>query len=368
MKLPLIQHVIYLLIPELKLILWVLSGNTNGSQFEVYALLGEVYGSGCPLGYLLIRSLNGEPGGKERYIADLLNHFYKKWTIRPIFTLTDKDLSEINAFLKTFPEAKHQLCFWHCLRAIKTRLAILRRRPKYYDVKEARKEFTWIDQNFVPLAQRSNGRNTEVSIKYYLNSCKIIFKFPSQPEYVATKAIPHVTVRFNGVLKSKAPEQAPPGPRLIIRLNGIVRSVVPIPVRCPTDTSNNILAIPGPDTRPAGDSNEDSDMASEISDLDDSDDEQGELITQVNEYFDKDANERDAEDGPDWMFEDGELPSNDPEYVFCPAPHRKQTLHLFTKHFCQHPLFAEKDGKWTSQEIRDNAVYEMYTFCRTRGL
>ena len=57
-------------------------------------------------------------------------------------------------------------------------------------------------------------------------------------------------------------------------------------------------------------------------DSDDSDDEQGELITRVNEYFDKDTNEQDPDDGPDWMFKDDELPSKDPEYVFCPAPHR----------------------------------------------
>jgi hypothetical protein len=71
-----------------------------------------------------------------------------------MFTLTDKDMSEINAFLAKFPNAKHQLCFWHCLRAIKTRLSILRRRPKFYDVLEAKKEFAFVDVSFVPLAQQ----------------------------------------------------------------------------------------------------------------------------------------------------------------------------------------------------------------------
>ena len=130
-------------------------GNTNGSNFEVYALLGELAGSGCPLGYLLIQSSagNGEPGGKERYIKKLLAHFKNTWALKPIITLTDKDMSEINAFLDVFPTAKHQLCFWHCLRAIKTRLSILRRRPKFYDVKEAMMEFPWIDEDFVPCTQ-----------------------------------------------------------------------------------------------------------------------------------------------------------------------------------------------------------------------
>ncbi|KAL6303644.1 hypothetical protein BKA93DRAFT_734772, partial [Sparassis latifolia] len=61
--------------------------------------------------------------------------------------------------------------------------------------------------------------------------------------------------------------------------------------------------------------------------------------------------------------------SADPTYVFCPVPHRKALLHLFTKHFCQHPLFIERDGKsHTSEQIRRDAVYEMYLFCQIRGL
>ncbi|KAG6825684.1 hypothetical protein H0H92_002833 [Tricholoma furcatifolium] len=57
-------------------------GNTNKFNFEVYALLGELYGSGCPLGYLLIKSEEGgETGGKERYILDLLCYFKTAWSV-----------------------------------------------------------------------------------------------------------------------------------------------------------------------------------------------------------------------------------------------------------------------------------------------
>jgi hypothetical protein len=114
----------------------------------VFALLGELYGSGCPIGYLLIQSVENDPGGKEHLITDLLAHLRDKCGIRPIITLSDKDFSEINAFLQVFPWAKHQLCFWHCLRAVKTRLSILRRQPKHYDALEAKKEFDWIDKDF----------------------------------------------------------------------------------------------------------------------------------------------------------------------------------------------------------------------------
>ncbi|KAJ7787808.1 hypothetical protein B0H14DRAFT_2399159 [Mycena olivaceomarginata] len=113
--------------------------NTNGSRYEIYALLGEVYRSGMPLGYLLVQSHPGSiAGGKERLIGQLLAHFKLVWDIQPLFTLTDKDWSEINAFMA---------------QAIKTRLAILRRAPAPYNVKLAHSEFDWIDQSFVPINQ-----------------------------------------------------------------------------------------------------------------------------------------------------------------------------------------------------------------------
>lgn len=131
-----------------------IAGKTNKTNYELYALLGEVYGSGCPLGYLLLQTSDDTAeGGKERYIRDVLKYFRDTWKIRAIFTLTDKDWSEINAFLGIYPEAKHQLCYWHALRAIKKRLAVLRRAPKFYDVAEATREFEWIDENFVPVGQ-----------------------------------------------------------------------------------------------------------------------------------------------------------------------------------------------------------------------
>lgn len=148
-----------LLIVRSELILFL--GNTNGSNFEVYALLGELSGSGCPLGYLLLQSNHTSEGGeKTRYIQKLLEYFRKDWDICPIITLTDKDMSEINAFLTAFPDTKHQLCFWHCLRAIRTRLSILRRRPKYYDVKEAMMEFPeLIDKEFIPCGQANRPQS-----------------------------------------------------------------------------------------------------------------------------------------------------------------------------------------------------------------
>ncbi|KAG6823000.1 hypothetical protein H0H92_011798, partial [Tricholoma furcatifolium] len=184
--------------------------NTNGSNYEIYTLLGEVYGSGCPLGYLLLKSQSSEPnpGGKERFISDFLSHMKSKWNLKPIITLTDKDFSEINAFQNVFPDAKHQLCFWHCLRALRTRFAILRRKPRHYNVLEAKREFPeFIDEEFVPLGQA---------------------KGPNPDTHVAKKAIPRLTVRLGGVLQNIAPEPTAT-PRLVVKFNGRIQSLVSLP-------------------------------------------------------------------------------------------------------------------------------------------
>ncbi|KAG6819142.1 hypothetical protein H0H93_014943 [Arthromyces matolae] len=308
--------------------------NTNGSDYEVYALLGEVYGSGCPLGYLLMKSTSSEanPGGKERFIADLLRHMKQKWLLKPIITLTDKDLSEINAFQNVFHEAKHQLCFWHCLRAIKDRLA-KRRHPKKYNVLEAKHEFPWIEEDFVPIAQA---------------------KKPTPDTYVAQKAIPQLKLRIGGVLQNTAPEPSTIPPRLVVKLNGVIRGLVPIPA----GALNSDETVDDPDNPDVEDDT-----------LDDSDEEDGELLREVRRFYKKSKGDQiDDDDGPDWMFEEGEHRPKDPNYVFCPPAHRKQVLHLFTKHFCQHPLLPEKDGKWDYDRTRREAVYELYQFCKGRGL
>ncbi len=127
--------------------------------------------SGCPLGYLLIQSNNGEAGEKEKYLRALLEHFNKVWEFQPIQSLTDKDIVEINAFIAALP-AKHQLCFWHCLHTIKVQLATVGRHPAHYNVEEAFCEFDWIDRLFVPISQVPNPAS--VSIIFFMHKCQLL--------------------------------------------------------------------------------------------------------------------------------------------------------------------------------------------------
>ncbi|KAF8151409.1 hypothetical protein B0H34DRAFT_822526, partial [Crassisporium funariophilum] len=95
-------------------------------------------------------------------------------------------------------------------------------------------------------------------------------------------------------------------------------------------------------------------------DQDANNDKGGNLLDQLEAFMDKDA--QDSEDGPDWMFEAGKVTLTDITYIFCPATHQKQLLCLFTKHFCQHPLFPERcKGSLTLNN-------SMYKFCKIQGL
>jgi hypothetical protein len=91
-------------------------------------------------------------GAKGRYLKRLLDHLRLSWQVKAIVTLTDKEWNEINACLDSYG-VKHQLCFWHCIEAIKKRLKILRRAPAHYHADEAHAEFDWIDKKFVPVGQ-----------------------------------------------------------------------------------------------------------------------------------------------------------------------------------------------------------------------
>src|SRR5260370_11549370 len=74
-----------------------------------------------------------------------LQYFQDTWKLNIRVTHSDKDFSELNALAKVFPNAKSQLCFWHVLRAVKKRLAVLCRQTGYYNVTKATNEFPFID-------------------------------------------------------------------------------------------------------------------------------------------------------------------------------------------------------------------------------
>ncbi|KAJ7619329.1 hypothetical protein FB45DRAFT_839733, partial [Roridomyces roridus] len=248
---------------------------TNRSGYECYAVLGEVHGSGVPLGFLFLKSKNPEVNAKEDYIRRCLRHFVVTHKLDVDQCVTDKDITEINAMLAEIPAGvKYQVCFWHAIRIVKGRLCVLARRPAPYDGNAAFRCFDWIDRTFAFYKERLQ---------------------------VAQSAIPRLNIYFNG--KTMA---APARPKLVINLNGKGRSPV---------TSNGDL-----DTL-----------------MDTLDDELEGVDIDLGDIDDRDAIDR--FDGPDSWFEPGETVfAEDKKYIFCPAAHRSQILHMFIRHFCEHPL------------------------------
>lgn len=95
----------------------------------------------------------------------------------------------------------------------------------------------------------------------------------------------------------------------------------------------------------------------------------GDLLRSVEREIRDCEKDMDEEDAPDWEFEDGETKSRDPNYTFCPAPHRANILRIFTRHFCLHPIFPNHRGTTSTPSlIRETAVEEMYRHCKRNGL
>lgn len=65
------------------------------------------------------------------------------------FTLSDKDPTEISAFCHEVEHAKHQLCVWHVIEYLRTRLAE-NQPPALYDPRKAHAIFSFIDPTWAP--------------------------------------------------------------------------------------------------------------------------------------------------------------------------------------------------------------------------
>ncbi|KAJ7300745.1 hypothetical protein DFH08DRAFT_828202 [Mycena albidolilacea] len=57
---------------------------TNKAGFECFALLGEVGGSGVPLGFLLLKSNNPQSNEREEYIRAVIRHITAIWEVNPM--------------------------------------------------------------------------------------------------------------------------------------------------------------------------------------------------------------------------------------------------------------------------------------------
>ena len=123
---------------------------------ELFTGVADMLGEGLPLLYLFITTETNAPPLTKQTVLIAWMGAIRSLGIKPQFVLSDKDQSEINALKHSWPQAKHQLCLWHTLRALKQCLS-QNESPGSYNALEAHAAFPDIDQEFVPLGQM-NGK------------------------------------------------------------------------------------------------------------------------------------------------------------------------------------------------------------------
>jgi hypothetical protein len=122
----------------------------NKQGLELFSGVADILGEGLPLSFLLIDTGGTAAEGAKQRVLERWFQALKNMGINPEFTLSDKDYSEINAMRMVWPQAKHQLCLWHAIRALKRRLAKVLEGLAPYNAVEAKRLFDFIDVKWCP--------------------------------------------------------------------------------------------------------------------------------------------------------------------------------------------------------------------------
>ncbi|KAI9056968.1 hypothetical protein FKP32DRAFT_1584478 [Trametes sanguinea] len=347
--------------------------NTNGGNFELFAAVADANGSGIPLAFMFIRTTDAASGAKQTMLERFLGSL-KALGVKPEFTLSDKDWSEINAMDAVWPEAKHQLCFWHAVRALKQRLCKSKDSPAPYDAAEAKRHFAFIDPGFVPMAQQTKPipPPPEVPLR------RVRLLLGGRPP-VVTPGLPRIRLKPGDIaqaLRTDLASVAESAEIFDLEQSGSTcarpSNIGPLPVALPIDVSDDELSDDEShwgQRNQAGQVLEGDDGGLEsswddddVSDLDDEEDCRHEV-----RLIDRDQSNVRSEE-PLLASETGPKPRV-PGYQFCPPAHRLPILRLFAKHACQHSLLPERHGQdRTAEDIYRDAVDEMYKHCHTNNL
>ncbi|KIJ35674.1 hypothetical protein M422DRAFT_51423 [Sphaerobolus stellatus SS14] len=113
--------------------------DTNGSGYKLFGLVGEAYGSGSPLGFMMMLCDGGVGGSLEHHLNQSIYYFETEYHLKYVCDLSDENHSELS--------------FWHGVTAVEEQLCIIKRRPAFYNAKLAHAEHDWIDLEFIPIGQ-----------------------------------------------------------------------------------------------------------------------------------------------------------------------------------------------------------------------
>lgn len=117
--------------------------------------MAEYDNAGFPLTYCLLSTATAiDQGKRTKALSGWAISLRDKYGVCPIFVHSDKDMAEIGCAKLVWPEAKINLCWWHLHRAIRTRLAKAKLSTMPYNFKRAKKEYGFIDVDFIPPGTR----------------------------------------------------------------------------------------------------------------------------------------------------------------------------------------------------------------------
>jgi hypothetical protein len=145
---------------------------TNRAGFELFGVIANVYGSGYPIAYLIMKVDTTSQNDQESDKTAVLKLFFREMKnqgLNPEFMFCDKDISEINAIEATWQNNEHpilRLCLWHLKRAVKFKLQSRKANIlPIYNVNAARHEFDFVAPTFLPVDDDSRRRHQLLTTK-----------------------------------------------------------------------------------------------------------------------------------------------------------------------------------------------------------
>ena len=341
--------------------------NTNSRHLELYTILGEYDNAGFPLSYCLLTTASSvEDRKRTRALAAWALALRNEFGMVPRFVHTDKDMAEIGASRRVWPDAKHQLCWWHQREAVRRRLkGNLPTSP--YNAQRAADEYAFIKVTFKPYGrmdpndtegcvpgelheQEAQGKNAETTPLTSEDPNAIKIRIPIARVVHSSQSVQSTP---DNISEPALASGHPDAPKVVAHSAVDTRNDIDIP-RSACGQRADLLGVPvrlvntdGSPTHTRGDSN----------------------LSGVSTHSNNAIKLTIRLPAPSTNRDSGSI-INEPEpedltaarRTFCPVELRDAIVEMMERHFCAHPLipgysFPSPEG------IKAWAVKQTYEFC-----
>lgn len=287
--------------------------------------MAEQDNSGVPIAYMLLSTASSIVAEKRILaLTSFLQCIRDRYKLQPRFVHTDKDTAEIKAAKIIWPDAKHQLCWWHVRRAIRQRLAMAKLETSTYNPQRANKVFDFIDVSWLPTGQADPKDDEGDMAEDDVDSIRI----------ENTNALPKITLAR------------------------------------PTATD----ALADASVEDDNESNEDDEEENEGKETEQEEESEGDDGDNPNDkdYMEKKkqpARKRKAKKKKKGKGKEKKQkePIKETVHTFCPAEYREEIVAMVEVHLCSHPLIPGNYGT-NPKAIHYWAAKKMYNFCVEREL